>query len=130
MLATSTERSCERYDIISEKWCLMPENATFDQFARYISVVVTSARFLHAFGGRDAARKPSDLELVRTFDHLKPQAGWRILSLKRPIQSGFYHKGLMNLGDSILLFGGLQRDFDDMDGSVVFSLKNETLEVL
>ena len=79
------ERSCERYNIQKDKWEM---SAGFDEFTQYVSIVVSKKRYLLVYGGVSMKGEYYNKETIRSFDHLKPQGGWRNLSLKDPLRSG------------------------------------------
>ena len=103
-------KTCERYDILSEKWSEIP--GQFDNFAYGASLITAQHRYLIAFGGRDDKGRYSSKPLIRRFDHLNPISGWGVIRVDSATPCrGFY--GLMHLKDaetpSILVFGGLNR---------------------
>ena len=51
-------------------------------------MVVSKKRYLLVYGGMNMGGEFANKEMIRSFDHLKPQGGWRNLSLKDPLQSG------------------------------------------
>jgi len=99
---------CERYDIYANKWRTLA--ASFE-FPVGVSLITTSNRYVHAFGGRNFYRKVAPTEIIRTFDNLRPNSRWKIQSLQRPYPSACGSNfGLLNIVDddlsSILVFGG------------------------
>ena len=101
--------SCERYSILDNKWRKLRKSADFDDFTRNISVIVTQKRYMHTFGGMNDEGWFPDMEIIRTFDSLKPLSGWRILHLETTRLVCGYYYGLFALdtsSPSILVFGG------------------------
>ena len=98
----------------------MGESAEFVDFGLGVSIIVISKRYLYAFGGRNRNCVP-DRELIRTLDHLRPQSGWKVLSLDRPMKPSGTFYGVLKLDDSILVFGGQNKDNKSMDDCVLFS---------
>jgi len=114
--------SCESYNIRTNKWSIMPKSADFDEYTFGVSVVVSKKRYLHAVGGLTRFCELPRKEMIRTFDSLRPQSGWRILNLKRPDHSCGSSYGLFPLSQSndILVFGGVRKS--SMDQCLVFSI--------
>jgi hypothetical protein len=78
---------------------------------------------LYAFGGCTGNEEVSEIERIRNLDHLKPQAGWRVLSLNRPLCG--YGYGLINIDPnntslSVLICGGSDKDETTMNGCIIF----------
>ena len=97
----------------------MGEKAQFADFGLAITIIVSSNRYLLAFGGRNRISVP-DKELVRTFDHLRPQCGWKTLTLTRPTQPCGTFYGVLNLTPDFLVFGGLDSHNKNMDSCLLF----------
>ena len=110
-------RTCERYDISTDKWTQFSE---FDEFSVKVSVVTTNNRFIHVFGGHSILRRWPDKEMIRKYDTLRPMTGWRLLTLATARQSCGHSYGLININsDEILIFGG-HANYRDMASSDKF----------
>ena len=113
------EQSYERYDVLANKWALMPASSEFDNFGAGVSLVVSSKRYLTMFSRM--SDDDDDKEMISLLDHFRPQSGWSRLSLKRPLQTpcGQYY-GLMNVSkrddcdekSSIIVSGGRDNDYN------------------
>jgi len=102
-------RSCERYEIGEDRWCLLPGRANFDEFAKYVSIVVAQKRHIMVFGGMNFQGDLADSSLIRSLDHLQPKKGWRVLNVVNPQHAKcVYGQGVFSLGSGgeLLVFGG------------------------
>jgi hypothetical protein len=67
---------------------------------------------LYTFGGFNDCFEPPEYEMIRSLDHLRPQSGWRVLSINTMRTACGINYGLLNLNldhisTSLLVFGGV-----------------------
>ena len=89
--------SVERYDIIAEKWALVPSE--FDQFSCFALSITCDNRYILSFGGSNRGKFFPKSTLIRRFDHLHPTGGWAVINLENGKPCRAYY-GLLRLEES------------------------------
>ena len=104
-------KDVERYDVVREQWVGVAE---WDEFGAGVALVVVGSRYLFGFGGvgmedevnGDPDEFPTE-GVVKKFDSLKGEAGWKTIKLKRPLKTPGNSYGLLLINNStVLVFGG------------------------